>query len=93
MFMISFPLGFKVGDTVDCRINREPARVTWRDTDHLVIEPNDARVIMAVDKEDNLITFVCGDADTKAEDYKVDARDEFAGGFIVSGPNTSQRMK
>ena len=60
MFMISFPLGFKVGDTVDCRINREPARVTWRDTDHLVIEPNDARVIMAVDKEDNLITFVCG---------------------------------
>ena len=86
MFMISFPLGFKVGDTVDCRINREPARVTWRDANHLVIEPDDARVIVAIDKDHDLINFVCGDANTEAQEYQVDTREEFAGAFIVSGP-------
>ena len=50
MFFISFPTSFNVGDTADCRINKEPARVTWRDADHLVIEPDDARAILAIEK-------------------------------------------
>jgi hypothetical protein len=35
MFFISLPKQFKIGDTVDCRINLRPARVTWRDADTL----------------------------------------------------------
>jgi hypothetical protein len=90
MFFVSMPKDFKVGDTVDCRINREPARVTWRDVDHLVIEPGDVRVIMAVNKEGGLIDFVCGDTDTTALDYEVDASEEFGDGFVVSGPRTGR---
>ena len=56
MFFISLPKGFKIGDTVDCRINREPARVTWRDAGHLIIEPDDARAILAVEREADLIS-------------------------------------
>jgi hypothetical protein len=29
MFFISLPHTIKIGDTVDCRINRKPAKVTW----------------------------------------------------------------
>jgi len=86
MFFISMPRDFKVGETADCRINKKPARVTWRDVGHLVIEPGDVRVIMAVDKEGELIQFVCGDAGTTARDDEVDASEELGGGFIVSGP-------
>ena len=85
MFFISMPRDFKVGDTADCRINKKPARVTWRDANHF--EPDDVRVIMAVDKEGELIQFFCSDAGTTAHDYEVDASEELGGGFIVSGPN------
>ena len=83
MFYIPLPRPFKIGDTADCRINKKPARVTWRDADHLVIEPGDVRVIMAVDKDDERIHFVCGDAGTTARNYQVDAREELGGSFVV----------
>jgi hypothetical protein len=69
MFVISMPRNFKVGDTVDCRINRKPGRVTWRDVGHLVIEPDDARPIVGVSKEGGFISFACGDAGTTHADY------------------------
>ena len=50
---------FKVGDTEDCRINREPARLTWRDQDTLVIELGDARKM----EDGNLIRFIAADED------------------------------
>lgn len=50
MFFISLPKQFKIGDTVDCRINLRPARVTWRDADTLVIEPADPRAIITWSK-------------------------------------------
>jgi hypothetical protein len=62
MFFISMPKTFGIGDTADCRINKEPARLTWRDSKTLVIEPNDARVIITTSYEDDLIHFTCGDA-------------------------------
>jgi hypothetical protein len=65
MFMMTMPKTFKVGDTADCRIYKEPARITWRDPHTLVIEPDDARAIMAVDREGDLITFFCGEAVTR----------------------------
>jgi hypothetical protein len=40
MFFISVPETFKVGDTTDCRINGVPQRLTWRDKNTLVIEPD-----------------------------------------------------
>jgi hypothetical protein len=36
MFALNIPSTF--GDTIDCRINGEPRRVTWRDEHTLVIE-------------------------------------------------------
>jgi hypothetical protein len=36
MFALNIPSTF--GDTIDCRINGEPKRVTWRDEHTLVIE-------------------------------------------------------
>ena len=39
MFMINTPKTFKVGDTIDCRINDALQRLTWRDQNTLVIEP------------------------------------------------------
>jgi hypothetical protein len=38
MFPINIPSTF--GDTIDCRINGKPKRVTWRDEHTLVIEAN-----------------------------------------------------
>ena len=83
MFFISFPKTFRIGDTADCRINKEPARVTWRDADHLVIEPDDARAILAIDKGAELLSFVCSDADTAREDYQPEMEPSGAG-FIIS---------
>jgi hypothetical protein len=62
-FMISMPADFRVGETRDCRINKKPMQVTWRDNNTLVIEPDDAREIVFKERSDNLITFVCADAD------------------------------
>jgi hypothetical protein len=70
VFFISFPKGFKIGDTAGCRINREPARVTWRDAGHLIIEPDDARAILAVERGGELISFTCGDAGATLDDYE-----------------------
>ena len=38
MFALNIPSTF--GDSIDCRINGEPKRVTWRDEHTLVIKPN-----------------------------------------------------
>jgi hypothetical protein len=70
MFFISFPKGFKIGDTADCRINHEPTRVIWRDADHLIIEPDDTRTILALERGDDLISFTCGDAGATLDDYE-----------------------
>ena len=63
MFMLSLPKSAKIGDTVDCRINAEPKKVTWKDEHTLVIEPGDARRILIASAEGDLICFMCGDAD------------------------------
>jgi hypothetical protein len=62
-FIITMPADFKIGETRDCRINRQPARLTWRDKDHLVIEPGDVRQIVHIARDGGLICFACGDAD------------------------------
>lgn len=65
MFMIHMPEDFKVGDTAACRINGEPQRVTWRDQNTLVIEPDDARQIFHTETDGELRCFMCGDAAAK----------------------------
>lgn len=65
-FLISMPKTFKVGDTADCRINKKPARVTWRDKHTLVIEPDDARRIVDLRSSGDLLYFACTDADGTA---------------------------
>ena len=62
MFFISLPVSVKVGDTVDCRINGEPKRITYRDAKTLVIDPDDTRAIIHVHDDGELRHFTCGDA-------------------------------
>ena len=61
MFMINMPRDFKVGETLDCRINGKTAQVTWRSQHTLVIEPGDARQIFHTSVDDELRCFMCGD--------------------------------
>jgi hypothetical protein len=77
MFIMHMPKSFKVGDTEACRINGEPAQLTWRSADTLVIGDNDARLIVQTHVEDGLRCFICGDADDSQ--YGV----EDGEGFIV----------
>jgi hypothetical protein len=72
MFLMTMPKTFKVGDTADCRINKMPARITWRSRGELVIEPDDARVILRIDTDGELISFVCSDPGRTADDYTDD---------------------
>jgi hypothetical protein len=74
---------FKVGDTVACRINGEPQRVTWRDEDILVIEPDDARVILTRTIDRDLICFMCGDQSLAASEYTIEIVPGTAG-FVVN---------
>lgn len=60
MLKVAMPKTFKVGDTADCQINGKPERLTWRDNDTLVIEPDDARKIASVYRSRGLIHFTCG---------------------------------
>lgn len=67
MFVITMPPTFKIGDTADACINGEQKRLTWRDTDTLVIEPDDVRTIEAVKSSlDGSQMFICSDADVSA---------------------------
>jgi hypothetical protein len=59
------PLNFKIGATADCKINGEPARVTWRNQHTLVIEPDDARQIFHIETDDQERCFFCGDPGAK----------------------------
>jgi len=82
MFIIHMPVGFKVGDTAACKINREPAQLPWRSPDILVIGATDARRIVKTFIDGELRCFVCGDAD--GSDYDVE---EVPGaGFLVFKP-------
>lgn len=62
MFSIHMPLTFKIGDTASIRLNAEKQKVTWRDEDHLVIEPNDVRKIQKMYATSELRLFLCDDA-------------------------------
>ena len=61
-----------MGDTYNCRINGEPARITWKDDATLVIEPDDARVILRTRIDGNLRVFMCGHADASKDNYTVE---------------------
>jgi hypothetical protein len=61
------PDSFRVGDTADCRINQEPARLTWRDPNTLVIEPNDVRRIVRITWDGQLYQFICAESDGSAD--------------------------
>ena len=82
MFLISVPKSFQVGDTVDCRIDATPQRLTWRDANALVIEPDDIRTIVTYVIEGDLICFVCGDKSEGTDNYDVvpDFFRQFRGG-------------
>jgi hypothetical protein len=60
MFIISLPISTKIGDTVDVKINGEPARVCWRDDKTLTIEPHDHRAIYSTITDGDLTRFICG---------------------------------
>src|SRR5262245_53220872 len=79
MFVMTMPKTFRVGDTADCRINKQPARLTWRDAKTLVIEPNDARTIITTHYDGDLVHFTCGDAGVITVDG-----DEGIEGYIVT---------
>jgi hypothetical protein len=74
MFVITTPADFKVGATAKCKINKEPARVTWRDATHLVIEPGDVRPIVVADRYSDRVELICGDSGTLHKDYDIEQR-------------------
>jgi hypothetical protein len=61
----------KIGDTMECRINDEPRRLTWRDAETLVIEPGDPRTIIQRTTNGELIHFACTDPGGDPRDYTV----------------------
>jgi hypothetical protein len=67
MLTITLPATFKIGDTVDCRVNKQPARITWRGAATLVVEPKDARTVLCVVVENEDQTFYCADDDAVYE--------------------------
>jgi hypothetical protein len=81
MFMMHMPEDFKIGDSVDCRINGEPARLTWRDKDTLVIGEDDVRAILTTHIENGLRCFFCGDRGVPADQHGIDIVP--GGGFLV----------
>lgn len=72
MFFMTTPKTFRVGDTVDVKINFAAKRLTWRDARTLVIEPDDDRVILHTTIEDNVRVFACTDRDASADEYSVE---------------------
>ena len=79
MFIMHMPLSFKVGDSANVRINKEPTRLTWRDEHTLVIGDNDARRIVTSQIDGDLRCVICGDAD--GEQYDID--EVPGGGFVI----------
>ena len=66
MLIIPMPESFKVGDTADVLLNGEPARITYKNTALLVIEPPpdsdvepDVRAIMARQRSGTEFMFYC----------------------------------
>jgi hypothetical protein len=84
MFHLSMPLTFSIGETAPVRINREPATLTWRDADHLVINDDDVRVILTMEEDATLRHFCCGDAGQPAAHYTVTALPGDEGEVVVS---------
>jgi hypothetical protein len=76
MFIIHLPANVHIGDTASVRINREPARVTWRDAQTLVIEPNDARRINVFLEKSDMNTLICSDADETDDFHLITDRPE-----------------
>jgi hypothetical protein len=81
MFMMHMPENFKIGDSADCNINGEPARLTWRDKDTLVIGEDDARAILTTLVENGLRYFFCSDRGVPAHQHGIEVVP--GEGFIV----------
>jgi hypothetical protein len=83
MFIVTLPSTIGIGDTVDCKINGEPSKITWRDADHLVIEPGDVREIITTDlsEDGELLSFFCATAGGDGIVIRPDAD----GNVIVTG--------
>lgn len=69
MFIMTMARMFQVGDRAKILINGEPATLTYRDPDTLVINDTDARRILATDTGFDgagraVRTFTCGDAES-----------------------------
>ncbi len=83
MFIVHMPKTFRIGDTAGVLINAKPARITWRDANTLVIEPDDARTIVAREEDNEMACFMCGNAGETRSDYETDADPAYGGGFVV----------
>ena len=81
MFILHVPKFHKVGDTMDCHVNGDPVRVTWRDEKTLRIEPDDVRPIIRQQLDGDLICFICADAGMSEEEFEVFSAPD---GFVVA---------
>jgi hypothetical protein len=61
MLILHLSTSISVGDSDEAIIDGKTAMVTWRDPDVAVIEPNDARRILAILPNKLLLNFVCDD--------------------------------
>lgn len=80
MLTISMPKTFTVGATETVRINGEPARLTWRDPGHLVVNDTAVHPIVYMNESGALIDFACGEAGEARTDYAIE---RVPGGDVV----------
>jgi hypothetical protein len=82
MFSINTPKTSQIGDTVDCRIDtlrslwrptNAPEKLTWKDANTLVIEPDEAVAILHTRIDGDQRVFVCAEP-TSTEGYIVSVR-------------------
>jgi hypothetical protein len=62
MLIISTPKEFAQGSTITVKIDGNPATLSWRDHDTLIVDDTDAREIYQIIEEKGMLTFMCAGA-------------------------------
>lgn len=90
MLILPMPASFQKGEPADCKINKQPARVTWvGDSLYLAFEDGrrEWRVILSAAKEGACIVFRCAHLGCDTSDY-----DEPMPGIICMKPSSAYKV-
>jgi hypothetical protein len=75
MLILHLPKTFKIGDTIDYRTPNETVQITWRDAKTIVIEPDDARIVLfaeVMEEQPEPVRMICAtDKGVAPSEYRV----------------------